>query len=394
MIKTEAAPHHTRRLLTGDHAVAQAAMLAKPHVIPVYPITPQTQVLERLCELSESKELTADLMTVESEHSAMAACIAASRAGARVFTATASQGLALMHEMLHFAAGSRTPVVMVNVNRTLAAPWGFWADQTDSLSQRDTGWIQIYSESAQEALDNVIQAFRVAESVSLPAMVVIEALYISHTLEPVDVPDQELVDHYLPRYDPPVRLDVANPRGFGNTASPAQYRATRLSMQAAMDEAKREVIQAGKAYGEITGRSYGQVELYRGDDAELILVSSGGVAGTAREAVDRLREAGLPVGLLKIRLFRPFPAEEVTRILGGARRVAVIDRNLSVGCRGIFAQEVRAALYNGLERRPPLFDFIAGLGGTDVSPELIEKIARHAVRRPVPPSGPIWEEEL
>src|SRR3989338_1088382 len=221
---TAVAAQHTRMLLTGDHAVAYAALRARPHLIPVYPITPQTPVLEKLLELAQAGELSGEMITVESEHSAMAACIAASLAGTRVFTATASQGLALMHEMLHYAAGARAPVVMVNVNRTLGSPWGFWADQTDSLSQRDTGWLQFYCESAQEALDTVLQAYRVAESVLLPAMVVIEAMYISHTLEPVEVPDEALVAGFLPPFEPALRLDPARPRSVGGTTTPAHWR--------------------------------------------------------------------------------------------------------------------------------------------------------------------------
>lgn len=383
-----------RMLLTGDHAVAYAALRARPHVIPVYPITPQTPVLEKLAELRERGELQGDLMTVESEHSAMAACIAASLAGARVFTATASQGLALMHEMLHYAAGARAPVVMVNVNRTLASPWGFWADQLDSLAQRDTGWMQLYCESAQEALDTVLQAYRVAETVLLPAMVVIEAMYISHTLEPVEVPDAELADRFLPPFRPELRLDVERPRGVGGTVSPAQWRATRLSMQAAMARAEALVEEAGRAWGELTGRPAGGLEAYRAEDAELLLVAAGGIAGTSREAVDRLREEGLAVGLAKLRLFRPFPAGDVVRVLGAARKVAVIDRNCSVGSGGIFAQEVRAALHAGGARVPAVFSFIAGLGGVNVSPERVVQIARHALKAPEPPPEPILEEAL
>ena len=391
---SEVAARHMRMLLTGDHAVAYAALRARPHLIPVYPITPQTPVLEKLAELKDRGELTADLMTVESEHSAMAACIAASLAGTRVFTATASQGLALMHEMLHYAAGARAPVVMVNVNRTLGSPWGFWADQTDSLSQRDTGWLQFYCESAQEVLDTVLQAYRVAEAVLLPAMVVIEAMYISHTLEPVEVPDPELVAAFLPPYAPSLRLDVNQPRGCGGTVSPAQWRATRLSMQAAMALALERVDEAGRLYGELTGRGYSRLEAYRAEDAELLLVAAGGIAGTCREAIDRLRAEGIPVGLVRLRLFRPFPAEDVVRALGAAEKVAVIDRNCSVGSGGIFCQEVRAALGAQSGSRPPVFSFIAGLGGVNVSPERVIQIARHALQKKEPPPGPILEEDL
>ncbi|MBI4607757.1 MAG: pyruvate ferredoxin oxidoreductase [Candidatus Rokubacteria bacterium] len=391
---TAVAERHTRMLLTGDHAVAYAALLARPRLIPVYPITPQTPVLEKLLELQERGALAADVMTVESEHSAMAACIAASLAGARVFTATASQGLALMHEMLHYAAGGRAPVVMVNVNRTLAAPWGFWADQTDSLAQRDTGWLQLYAESAQEALDSVLQAFRVAEAVLLPAMVVIEAMYVSHTLEPVDVPEGGLVDEFLPPYEPPVRLDPEAPRQFGGTVSPAQWRANRLAMQAAMELALEAVEAAGRSYGELTGRPYSRVEAYRADDAEVVLLAAGGIAGTAREAVDRLRREGIAAGLVKLRLFRPFPAADIVRLLGDVPKVAVIDRNCSVGSGGIICQEVRAALHAHGVSRPQVFAFIAGLGGVNVSRDRIVQICRHAVKAQSPPPGSILEEAL
>jgi pyruvate/2-oxoacid:ferredoxin oxidoreductase alpha subunit len=381
-------------LLTGNHAVAYGALRARPQVIPVYPITPQTPVLEKLLELQDRGELTGELITVESEHSAMAACIAASLAGARVFTATASQGIALMHEMLHYAAGARAPVVMVNVNRTLASPWGFWADQTDSLAQRDTGWIQIYCESPQEALDTVLQAYRVAESVLLPAMIVIEAMYVSHALEPVAVPAPELVGRFLPAFEPALRLDPARPRGVGGTATPPQWRANRLAMQAAMELALPAVAEAGRLWGELTGRAYAPVERYRIDDAELALVTAGGLAGSAREAVDRLRDEGLPVGLVKLRLFRPFPAAELLDLLGPIRKVAVIDRNCSVGSGGIFAQEVRGALHTSHRPGGHVFSYIAGLGGVNVSPERLAQIARDALARVHPPPEPILEEAL
>ena len=381
-------------LLTGNHAVAYGALRARPQVIPVYPITPQTPVLEKLLELADRGELTGELITVESEHSAMAACIAASLAGVRVFTATASQGIALMHEMLHYAAGARAPVVMANVNRTLASPWGFWADQTDSLAQRDTGWIQLYCESPQEALDTVLQAYRVAESVLLPAMVVIEALYISHTLEPVAVPGPELVARFLPPFEPALRLDPARPRAFGGTATPAQWRANRLAMQAAMSQALEAVAEAGQLWGELTGRAYAPVERYRIEDAEVVLVTAGGLAGTAREAVDRLRDQGVAAGLVKLRLFRPFPAAELADVLWPVRKVVVIDRNCSIGSGGIFAQEVRAALHAHHQPGAYVFSYIAGLGGVNVSPERMVQIGRDALARPRPPQEPILEEAL
>jgi len=392
--RAQVAAGATTMLLTGNHAVAYGALRAQPQVMAVYPITPQTPVLEKLLELADAGQLTGELITVESEHSAMAACIAASLAGARVFTATASQGLALMHEMLHYAAGARAPVVMVNVNRTLASPWGFWADQTDSLAQRDTGWIQLYCESPQEALDTVLQAYRVAESVLLPAMVVTEALYVSHALEPVAVPEPEVAAGFLPPFAPALRLDPTQPRGIGGTATPAQWRANRLAMQAAMDRALDAVAEAGRLYGELTGRGYGAVESYRMDDARLALVAAGGVAGTAREAVDRLRREGVRAGLVKLRLFRPFPAAEILALLSSVERVAVIDRNCSIGSGGIFAQEVRAALHAHGAGGIPVLAYIAGLGGVNVSADRVAEIARDALGRPIPWPGAILEEAL
>jgi pyruvate/2-oxoacid:ferredoxin oxidoreductase alpha subunit len=383
-----------RTLLTGTHAVAWGACLARPHVIPVYPITPQTPVLEKLAELADAGVLGGDLMTVESEHSAMAACIAASLAGTRVFTATASQGLALMHEMLHYAAGARAPVVMANVNRTLASPWGFWPDQTDSLAQRDTGWMQLYCASAQEALDSVLQAYRVAEAVLMPAMISIEALYVSHTLEPVQIPEREVVDRFLPPFRPELRLDPRRPRGFGGTASPAQWRANRLAMQAAMDRAIREVDEAARCWAELTGRRWGALERYRMDDADLALVTLGSIGETAMTAVDRLREQGVAAGLVRVRLFRPFPAREIAEALAGVDRVAVIDRNCSVGSGGVLAGEIRATLMALGDVDPLVVSYLAGMGGVNVSVERLVQIGADVARRRRYSPVPIVEESL
>lgn len=383
-------PNHTRMLLTGDYAAAYGALRARPSVIPVYPITPQTPLLEKLAELAGSGALTGDLMTVESEHSAMAACIAASIAGVRVFTATASQGLALMHEMLHYATGARAPVVMVNVNRSLASPWSFWADQTDSLAQRDTGWMQLYCESPQEALDGVLLAYHVAEAVLLPAMVVIEAMYVSHALEPVDVPDAELVAEFLPPFEPPLRLDPEASRGFGGTATPGQWRANRLAAQAAMSRARLVATEAGQRWGALTGRPWAPVEGYRADDAELLLLIAGSIAGTARAAIDRVRDEGLRAGLLKLRLFRPFPGDEIAALCRAARRVGVVDRNAG----GIVGQEVRAALAARGEAGVRVVSYLAGVGGVNVSVDRIVQIARDLERRERIPAEPIAEEAL
>lgn len=362
-----------KKVLTGNHAISYGVMVSRVQVVAAYPITPQSQVVEKIAELCATGQLNARFIEVESEHSAMASCIGASAAGARAFTATSSQGLALMHEMLHWAAGGRLPIVMANINRAMAPPWNIWADQTDSLSQRDTGWLQFYCEDNQEVLDTVIQAYKISEQVMLPAMLALDGFFLSHTIEPVDVPDIEMVDAYLPKYELKYRLDVTQPYAFGALTRPDLYAEIRYAMQTAMEEAKGVAATADREFGELFGRSYGLVDEYRLDDAEVILVTSGTIAGTCREVVDELRQGGEKVGMLKIRMFRPFPKEEVCQALGTVRKVAVIDRNISFGHGGIFCQEVKSALYN-LKSPPPVFGFIAGIGGKDVTAELIQKI--------------------
>ncbi|MGA8006526.1 MAG: pyruvate ferredoxin oxidoreductase, partial [Burkholderiales bacterium] len=263
---------HDTMLLTGNHAVAWAARLARPKVAPGYPITPQTPILEKLSEFQAAGEFDAEIITPESEHSVMAACIPASLAGVRVFTATASQGLLLMHELLHYASGARAPIVMANVNRTVASPWAFWPDQTDSLAQRDTGWIQFYSESAQESLDTVIQLFRIAESVLLPAMVSHDAFYVSHALEPVRVPHQALVDEYLPPYAPPHRIDPQHPESWGNVVNQEMFNRHRRELAQAMARVPEVALEADREWGRLTGRSWGVLERYRCDGARTVVV--------------------------------------------------------------------------------------------------------------------------
>jgi pyruvate/2-oxoacid:ferredoxin oxidoreductase alpha subunit len=367
----------TRELLTGNHAVAWGARLARPKVVPVYPITPQTPVLELLTEFHAAGELDAEFLTPESEHSVMAACIPASLAGARVFTATASQGLLLMHELLHYASGARAPIVMANVNRTVASPWAFWPDQTDSLAQRDTGWVQLYVESAQEALDTVIQAFRIAEQVSLPVMLNLDAFYVSHALEPVRVPPQALVDAYLPAYAPEHFLDPARGESWGNVVTQDMYYRHRRSLGEAMQRVPAAAQQADSEWQERTGRGWGILERYRCEGADLVIVTLGSMCGTAREAVDELRDAGFAAGLLKVRLFRPLPAAELRAALAGVRDVLVLDRNFSPGAGGVLHQELRAALY-GMHRAPGLHGCLAGVGGVNVSAAKIAALARQA----------------
>ena len=378
-----------REFMTGNHAVAHAVKLCRTPLIAAYPITPQTSIYEKLSEWEASGQLKGIMMRTESEHSAMAACIAASLTGVRTFTATSSQGIALMHEMLHFCAGCRAPVVMVNVNRLLAAPWGFWADQLDSLSQRDTGWIQFYCENGQEALDSVIEAYRIAEQVHLPVMVSLEAFFVSHFMEPVIVPEQEQVDRFLPPLDLPHKFDVDKPGFFVPVVPSELYREYKHRAQGSMDSAKVIAAEVDRAFKAEFGRGYGIIESFMVEDAETVLVTAGSITSTARVAVRELRGQGHKIGLLKLRLFRPFPREAVQDVLRGKKKIAVIDRNVSLGSGGIFCQELRAALVHSPDR-PLTFSYIAGIGGSDVTPEVIGKIARDAAARREPADDPIW----
>ncbi len=375
-------------LLTGNHAVAWAARLARPKVAPVYPITPQTPVLELLTEFQARGEFDAEIITVESEHSVMSACIPASLAGVRVFTATASQGLLLMHELLHYAAGARAPIVMANVNRTVASPWAFWPDQTDSLAQRDTGWIQYYVETAQEALDTVLQAYRVAEQVLLPVMVNLDAFYVSHALEPVVIPAQALVDAYLPPFDPPHRLDTAHVESWGNVVSQDMFYRHRQATEEAMARVPGLAAGADREWAERCGRSWGVVERYRCDGATSVIVTMGSMCGTARDAVDLMRDAGQAVGLVKLRLFRPLPVAALRAALAGVPEVVVLDRNHSPGIGGVLHQELRAALY-GMPQAPRIHGLLAGVGGVNVPVDKICGFVRGVVGTPEVPAS-LW----
>ena len=361
-----------KKVIMGNHAVSWGVKLARAEVIAAYPITPQTQVVEALAEMCADGRLEARFIKVESEHSAMAACIGASATGARAFTATSSQGLLLMHEMLHWAGGGRLPVVMANINRAVAPGWSIWADQNDSLAQRDTGWIQLYCENNQEVLDTTIQAFRLAESVNLPVMIVLDAFFLSHTSEPVDIPEPAEVDTFLPRRDAPLKLDVKEPRAFGSLTRPEVYMEMRLRQQEAMEESIAVLEAIDAEWGRRFGRRWGAIECDRTEDADTVLVTSGTITSTARTVVDERRARGERVGLVKVKMFRPFPTGLLRAALAGVRRVAVLDRNISPGHGGIFAEELRSALYD-LEpaRRPSVDGFIVGLGGRDVTPRVI-----------------------
>jgi len=351
-----------KQVLEGSHAVAEAVRRCRVQVMSAYPITPQTHIVEALSDYCADGSMDARFLCVESEHSAMAAVIGAASTGVRTFTASSSHGLALMHELLHWASAARLPIVMAEVNRALGPGWNIWTDQTDSLAQRDTGWIQLYCEDGQEVFDTTVQAFRLAEAVNLPVMVVMDAFFLSHTFEPVEVPAQETVDRFLPPFKPRIQIDCGDPCAIGQLAPPNVYMEMRRSIQAGMEAVPDRFAALEDDFETLFGRRYGGVEAVACDDAEVILVVSGTVTGTARQVVADLRREGRRAGLLKLKMFRPFPSAEVRRILGPAPKIAVVDRNFSFGAGGIFAQEVRAALYS-LPRRPTVFGYVAGLGG-------------------------------
>jgi pyruvate/2-oxoacid:ferredoxin oxidoreductase alpha subunit len=378
-----------KQLLAGNYAVAEAVRLARVQFVAAYPITPQTPIYEKLSDMENEGTLPGLMMRTESEHSAMAACIAASLTGVRTFTATASQGLALMHEMLHFAAGNRVPIVMTDVNRVIAVPWAFGSDQSDSLSQRDTGWLQFYCEDAQEALDTVIQAYKIAEQILFPVMIAMDGFFTSHFIEPVEIPDQASIDAFLPPFSVPSRFNIEDPAYIANVVNPEQYMQYRQTSFDDMEKARLVIRQVNKEYEEIVGRGYGPIETVNTDDADIVLVTSGAMTSTARVAIQSLRDKGVKAGLLKMKAFRPFPTQEVQEALRNIPKVAVLDRNISIGKEGIWCQELKSALYP-LEHRPMISGFIAGICGADVSPDMIEDMVVQALKQERPADLPTW----
>ncbi|MBI3924820.1 MAG: pyruvate ferredoxin oxidoreductase [Armatimonadetes bacterium] len=381
----------TTRVITGNCAVGWGAYLARPHVVAAYPITPQTTIIETLADLVSKGPERTRFLNVESEHSALSACVGAAFAGARAFTATSSQGLLLMHEILHWASGGRQPLVLANVNRATAPGWSIWTDQNDSLSQRDTGWMQLYVTNAQEALDAVILAYRVAEQVQVPVMVVLDAFVLSHTAEPVAIPAQPLVDEFLPSRLPVFRLDVERPAAFGGLLSPQYYQEIRQRLHEDMLGSIPIWQKASREWSGLVGREMPLVEQYRCEDAELVLVASATPSVTAEEVIDEFRAQGLPVGLLRLRLFRPFPAAEVAELLAGVSRVAVLDRDCSYGHHGIWCQELKSALYALPDRqRPQCYGYIAGLGGRDVTLTTLRGLILRTLRRNCDETETMW----
>ncbi len=364
-----------KKVIEASMAVAVAVKLCKPDVIPMYPITPQTHIVERLADFINDGELNSEMIHVESEHAAISAALGVSAAGSRVFTATASQGLALMHEVLHIVSGMRLPVVMAVANRALSAPINIWNDHQDSVSARDTGWIQLYVESAQEALDTTIMAYKLAESkdVLLPVMVCLDGFTLSHVYEPVDIPKQTKVTAFVKRYKPYYSyLDPKKPLTLGPVGFPDSFMEFKLDQQKAMKKAETNIKKISLEFKKAFGRSYGNglIEQYRMRDAKTAIIAMGTICGTARVVVDELRKKGEKVGLIKLKCFRPFPEAELKKALKKVSKCIVLDRNISLGHEGALYSELKSAMYgSGLS----VYGFIAGLGGRDVKKEHIAK---------------------
>ncbi|MCX9081897.1 MAG: pyruvate ferredoxin oxidoreductase [Candidatus Methanoperedens sp.] len=363
-----------KKVITGDHAVAIGAKLCRVEVVPAFPITPQTLIIEHIADFVSDGDLDAKFLTMESEHSVMSAAAGASAAGARVFTATSSQGLAFMHEMLYATAPLRLPVVMANASRTLGGPPGIWCEYNDSMGARDSGWLQLYVEDNQEALDMVIQSFRIAEDkrVLLPVMPCLDGFVLTHTVEPVDIPEQEEVDSFLLPYEPDIILDPKRPAMIG-TFMPSEYiMELRRQTAGAFESAKEVIRQINSEFAQKFGRDYGGlIDTYMMEDAHTALITMGTVTSTSREVVDELRRKGEKVGLIKLRFFRPFPSNELKKAVSHISALGVFDRSISYHGGGPVYNEVRSALYG---MTMPVINHLAGIGGRDVTKEQIMKM--------------------
>ncbi|MGZ4847743.1 MAG: pyruvate synthase subunit PorA [Halobacteriota archaeon] len=363
-------------IMEGSHAVALAVKAARPNVVAAYPITPQTHIVEDISQLIADGDLDAQYVKVESEHSAMSVCIGASATGARTYTATTSQGLALMHEVLFNAAGMRLPIVMTVANRALSAPLSIWNDHQDSISERDSGWIQIYAEDNTEASDLTIQAYKIAEDsrIQVPVMVCMDGYTLTHTYEPVELLEQNLVDDFLPPYQPTDFLNVSDPKSFGMFADPSYYTEFRYQNHRALEAAKSVMPEISAEFGEVFDRDYGGlIEEYRCDDAEYLMMAMGSVVGTLKDTVDDLRDEGVRAGAIKLRSYRPFPVDEVRNALAGVEAVGILDKNISLGFEGALFTDVKASLYHN-NSAPKAFGFIAGLGGRDIPKRVFVKM--------------------
>jgi pyruvate ferredoxin oxidoreductase alpha subunit len=364
-------------------ALGDAVKMANADVIAAYPITPQTHIVEHLAELVADGELDAEYIPVESEHSAMSACMGSAAAGARTFTATAGQGLELMHEALYVASAMRLPIVMAVANRALSAPISVWGDHSDVMACRDTGWIQIFTENGQEVVDTALCAFRIAEdkNVLLPTMVHLDGFHLSHVIEPILMPEQSQVDAFLPKNQYPFALNAEKPVAMGDFAPPAIYTEMKWAQEMNLQKSKETILKTWKEFAGVFGREYKPVESYRCEDARILLLTMGSYSETAMTAIDRMRDNGNceNVGLLRLRLWRPFPADELREAVKNADILIVLDRALSFGsASGPVCMEIKSALYNE-EKKPRIVSFVGGLGGRDITVIDFEKIITNGI---------------
>jgi pyruvate ferredoxin oxidoreductase alpha subunit len=364
-----------KRVIEASEAVAQGVKLCQPQVIPMYPITPQTHIVERLAEYINDGHLESHMIHVESEHSAISAALGAQATGVRTFTATASQGLALMHEILFIVSGLRLPVVMAVANRALSAPISIWNDHQDSISARDAGWIQLYVESSQEALDSVIMAYRIAEhsKVMLPVMVCLDGFTLSHVFEPVDIPEQSKVNSFLPSFKPRYTLNPEKPITVGPIGFPNTFMNFKYQQQEAMHNASSIISTVNSEFQTKFKRGYGNglIETYMIDDAKVAIVCMGTVCGTARVAIDEMMKEGRKVGLIKLKCLRPFPRNDLVKLTKKLKSMVVIDRNISLGYEGAVYTDIRSALYKS---KVIVNGYVMGLGGRDITVQDIKKI--------------------
>lgn len=360
-----------------SHAVAEAVKLAHVEVIAAYPITPNTHVPERIAEMVANGELDAEFIPVESEHSAMSACVGSSAAGARTFTATSGQGLELMHEVMSVASSMRLPIVLSLANRALSSPLSVWGDHSDVMAIRDCGWIQVFAENGQQTFDLILWAFRVGEDprVSFPVIVNFDGFHVTHVIEPIFIADQTEVDRYLPPFKPNAVLDPRRPVTMGAYGPPFIYSETKKAQDFATHKAKEVLLQGFAEFERIFGRKYNLVETYKAEGAKTLLLVIGSFAETAMDIVDKLREKGEAVGLVRIRLWRPFPQKELRQAVRGAETLIVLDRAIAFGTLAPVVSEVKAALYPE-EKRPKIVSFVGGLGGRDIRPEEFEYMVK------------------
>jgi pyruvate ferredoxin oxidoreductase alpha subunit len=360
-------------------AAAEAVKQANVDVISAYPITPQTHIVEHLSELVANGEFDAEFFCVESEHSALSVCVGAAATGARTFTCTSSQGLALMSEITYIASGLRLPMLMIISNRTISAPLSIWNDHSDTMSIRDCGWVQFFVENGQEVYDHVFVSYRLAEdrSVLFPVINNMDGFILSHVIEPIEMIEQEKIDQFLPPYQPLHRLHPDRPVTMGAFALPSIFAEAKKAQEEALRSSMPKILETWKAFGDMTGRYYHPVETYKAEDADTLLITMGSCGETASVAVDKMREEGRSVGLVKIRLWRPFPFDDLKKATLHAKQLVVIDRAISVGACGPVASEVKAALY-GNDQRPSVYNFVAGISGRDVTPSDFVKMVDKA----------------